>query len=117
MDIRVFYSMNSDIHFIRETVFMKEQGFQNEFDEIDEHCTFVVLYIEDMPVATCRFYEKEGKWYIGRVCTLKEFRGHSYGTLVMQVRASHFYETLGYKKTDIISDDEGVSHVLMYKEI
>lgn len=27
MDIRVFYSMNSDIHFIRETVFMKEQGF------------------------------------------------------------------------------------------
>ena len=32
MDIRVYYSMNSDIHFIRETVFMKEQGFQNEFD-------------------------------------------------------------------------------------
>ena len=33
-----------------------------------------------------------------------------------QVKASYFYETLGYKKTSQFHDDEGVPHILMYKK-
>ena len=34
---------------------MKEQGFENEFDEIDENAKFALLSIDGKAVGTCRF--------------------------------------------------------------
>jgi predicted GNAT family N-acyltransferase len=37
--------------------------------------------------------------------------------LSAQVRVKGFYEKLGYKMTGDVYDDEGVPHILMYKEL
>ena len=53
MDYRRFKELNNDIISIRKTVFEKEQGFQNEFDEVDQNCSHIVLYdraVKEQPV-------------------------------------------------------------------
>ena len=54
MIIQILNTINDDIKQIRTDVFMKEQGFENEFDEIDEKAKFVLLYIDGKAVGTCR---------------------------------------------------------------
>ena len=39
-----------------EAVFIKEQGFKDEFDEIDDFAKHVLLFDGDIPVGTCRFF-------------------------------------------------------------
>jgi len=36
--------LSEDVIRIRQTVFMEEQGFQNEFDEVDKTATHIVMY-------------------------------------------------------------------------
>ena len=53
MIIQILNTINDDIKQIRTDVFMKEQGFENEFDEIDETAKFVLLSIDGKAVGTC----------------------------------------------------------------
>ena len=41
---------------IREEVFMREQGFRHEFDEIDAKAVCLVLYEESKPMACGRYF-------------------------------------------------------------
>ena len=41
---------------IRIKIFVKEQGFQNEFDEIDPNAFHIVLFDKDKPIGTGRCY-------------------------------------------------------------
>ena len=42
---------------VRQKVFVDEQGFHNEFDDIDETATHIVMFDEDkIPIATCRIF-------------------------------------------------------------
>ncbi len=134
-ELKVYDLMHKDVKDIREHVFMDEQGFTIEFDAIDIYASYVVAYEFDVPVGTLRFFKQDDRYYIGRVCVEKAFRGRNIGSLLMkkaeeelkgktdkvyleaQVRAAHFYETLGYVKTNETHDDEGVPHVLMVKEL
>ena len=45
MNIRVYHTLPGDAVTIREEVFMKEQGFHDEFDETDRTAAHLVLYI------------------------------------------------------------------------
>ena len=135
MEIKIYDYLHQDVKNIREQVFIEEQGFNEEFDDIDQACFFLVVYENKLPLGTLRYFKENDKWYIGRVAVKKEARGKHLGSLLMdkaesllkhqtdkiyleaQVRASHFYKSLGYRKTDQTHDDEGVLHVLMYKEI
>ena len=58
MNIIVYEALPPEAAQIRETVFIKEQGFQNEFDGIDNHAKHLVLYHNEAPIATCRFFTK-----------------------------------------------------------
>jgi len=49
MIIQILNTINDDIKQIRTDVFMKEQGFENEFDEIDEK--LLVLFKERLEVS------------------------------------------------------------------
>ena len=72
---------------IRKTVFMLEQGFQNEFDEIDDRAVHFVLFHEnDIPAAACRvFWDAEMDSYIlGRLAVLKQFRGQNIGAAIVE---------------------------------
>ena len=141
MDLRIYLYNKpvSDIKALRTEVFIKEQGFENEFDEIDNKATHVLIYDGKVPVATGRLFSEDenGEEYIiGRVCVKKEYRDKKLGKRVImaleedarkiggrrvsvsaQCRVQGFYEALGYSATDDLHDDEGVPHVTMIKTI
>ena len=104
---------------IREEVFMKEQGFQVEFDDTDREAC-----------------QGEGVYAIGRVAVRKEGRGKQLGRAVMeameqkarqlgaksiqlsaQVQARGFYEKLGYRAYGQEYLDEHCPHIAMEKTL
>ena len=74
-----------DARLIRQSVFVEEQGFEYEFDDIDETALHLVLYDEnDNPCATGRlFFDDCMK--IGRIAVMKEYRGQSLGSEVIVI--------------------------------
>ncbi len=126
-----------DAYSIRKQVFMIEQGFQSEEDEIDNTCVHCVIYDQDKPVACGRYFsESENQMTVGRIAVLKEYRGQQLGNLVMkaiekniletstqvirlsaQVQAKSFYEKLGYECIGEEYLDEHCPHIMMIKKI
>ncbi|MGN0502915.1 MAG: GNAT family N-acetyltransferase [Ruminococcus sp.] len=136
IDFKVTDTLSEDEKMIRETVFIEEQNFKIEFDDIDEIATHIVMYLDTQPVGCCRLYKQENEYHIGRIAVLKPYRGKGYGEKILlhaesvakekgadtiklsaQVRASGFYEKLGYKKYGEIYFDEYCEHIAMKKEI
>ena len=135
--VKIYSGLHNDCKIIREAVFMAEQGFRNEFDEIDERAYHVVIYDGELPIATGRLFSGEnGCYIIGRIAVKKEYRGSSLGSRVVkelekqaeilnakcislsaQCRVQEFYKKLGYTATDDIHDDEGCPHITMKKDI
>lgn len=136
MYTKIFTTLPQEAKNIRIEVFMKEQGFENEFDEIDNLCHHIVAFDEGKPIGTCRFFKESNHYTIGRVAVLKEYRNQHIGNLLLksaekeikringdvivvhaQVRVSSFYEKQGYIQFGQIDDDEGVPHKWMKKKI
>ena len=136
IDFKVTNTLSEDEKYIRETVFMEEQKFKIEFDDTDDIATHIVMYLDNQPVGCCRLYKQENEYHIGRIAVLKPYRGKGYGEKILlnaervakekgadsislsaQVRASGFYEKLGYKKHGEIYFDEYCEHIAMKKYI
>lgn len=139
LNVRVYDSLQEEEKKIREDVFVKEQGFHDEFDERDQHCLHMILYKDHIPAGVCRFFEDEKEahtWIIGRVCVVKEYRKDHLGSVLLkyaeeeirkrggkkirlgaQERASAFYIKNGYHLTDERYMDEYCPHVMMEKNI
>ena len=134
MHIQQFHTLPSEAIAIREEVFMKEQGFQDEFDAIDASATHLVLFDNKTPVGTCRFYTEDGVYLIGRIAVIKSHRGKHLGATLLeaaeaairsdggtltrlhaQCRAQTFYEKQGYQAYGDIALDEGCPHIWMKK--
>ena len=84
MNVKVFDKIPDDAIYIRKTVFMQEQGFSNEFDEIDNYSNHLVLYDEEKAIATARYYVKDDEYIIGRIAVQKEYRGKHIGVEVLK---------------------------------
>lgn len=56
MDFKVYDYLSESAKFVRQTVFVEEQGFVNELDETDNIATHIVLYDEKKPAAACRIF-------------------------------------------------------------
>lgn len=128
---------NPEARTIRQAVFVEEQGFHNEFDEIDPDALHIVLWIDSEPAATGRTFPKEseaGVWTIGRVAVMKPYRKQGLGAEVVreleqaakacgaqlfslsaQLRAKGFYEAIGYRAHGETYLDEYCPHVTMTK--
>lgn len=138
MEIKKYIGLPDDARRIREKVFVEEQKFVDEFDETDKTAAHLVMYDGDQAVAICRYFysEEYGCHMIGRVAVDKSHRGMNLGSAIMkdaerrikeeggseialsaQCRAAHFYETLGYIKTDKEYYEEYCPHVLMKKTL
>lgn len=136
MVIQILDHITDEIKQIREDVFMKEQGFEAEFDAIDETAKFVLLSIDGKAVGTCRYFpgEEPSDAHIGRMAVRKLYRGQGLGAKIMlaaengirrdgfrscslsaQVQARPFYETLGYVAEGAEYLDEGCPHIMMRK--
>lgn len=110
-----YHYLCEDAKKIREDVFIKEQGFSNEFDETDKFATHLVFYEEETPIGVCRYFkgERNLEYVIGRIAVQKESRGKHFGkwiietaednirkeggkivTLSAQLRVQSFYEKM-----------------------
>lgn len=137
MIIKTFDKLPLEAKNIRETVFIKEQGFQSEYDDKDEISTHFVMYDSDnTPVATCRLFESDEKnlYILGRLAVLKEHRGNNLGRKMVeeaekyvlsrsgrgiilhaQCRAEDFYKKIGFSQFGEIGYEEGCPHIWMKK--
>ena len=136
--VSIYSELPDEARAIRKAVFVEEQGFQEEFDEIDNtEAAHLVGFVENEPVCTCRFFrdtDEESTFIIGRVAVMKTHRGQQLGAKILlaaedfirvmggiktklaaQVQAKGFYETLGYTAAGEVFDEEGCPHVWMYK--
>ena len=138
MIIKDYIYLPEEAKKIRSEVFVKEQGFYDEYDEFDDIAKHMVMYSNEEPISTCRIYynsEKES-YIIGRVAVLKEWRGKNIGRRILnaaeeyirenggksvmlsgQVRVAGFYEKLGYIKQGETYLDEGCPHIWMKKNL
>lgn len=129
-------SLPPEARAIREEVFVREQGFVNEFDDIDERAVHVVLYCGGEPAGTCRVFAEGGRAHIGRVAVRRALRGQGAGGMLLaaaeeaaremgfaaaalaaQVRARGFYEKVGYTACGAPFDEEGCPHILLQKRL
>ncbi len=132
MEIKVFEKLPIDAKKIRTQVFVYEQHFEKEFDDIDKIAMHLVMYDHKNPIATARFYycDEKKSYVVGRIAVQKEYRGQNLGSkvllytedciknaggcsiyLIAQVTASPFYRKLGYKEFGDIIYDEYCPHI------
>lgn len=84
MNAKTYTTLPQEAKDIRIKVFMKEQGFENEFDDIDQISSHIVVFDETKPVGTCRFFKENNHYTIGRVAVLKEYRNKHIGHLLLE---------------------------------
>ena len=64
MEIKTYDKLPKEAKDIRREVFVDEQGFKNEFDDIDNTAIHLVCYDKEKPIGTARiFYDEELKGY------------------------------------------------------
>lgn len=138
MVFQIYDFLSDDAKRIRESVFMEEQGFKNEFDDIDDFAIHIVLYEDKIPVATCRIFKEDDSqtYTLGRLAVMKPYRGKNIGTRMLkeaekiviqkngnaiklhaQCRVTDFYARVGYSSYGIIENDEGCPHIWMKKTL
>lgn len=123
----------------REAVFVVEQNCPyQETDEMDAHSWHLQLKVDGELAAYARVVEPGIKYSqpsIGRVLTIKKFRGQKLGEALMreaikfteetypgegikigaQVYLQRFYSALGFQATGDTYDEDGIMHIDMIK--
>lgn len=138
MKFKISNELLEDEKKIREEVFMREQGFTNEFDAIDDAATHIVLYKDGEPAGCCRVFPDRaaGAYHFGRLAVRKAYRGKEMGRDLMekameylssiggkriilsaQVQAKGFYMNFGFKPEGEEYLDEHCPHIRMVKEL
>jgi len=124
----------ADAYAVRRAVFIEEQGVSeaDEYDGTDAASIHLVIYDkEDTPISTGRVMITDD-FVIGRIATLKQYRGQGLGRGVMealidacvmmggerqilssQTHARTFYESLGFVAYGEEYEDAGIPHIAM----
>lgn len=86
MNFKVYSKLPAEAAKIRETVFVQEQGFREEFDTTDQFASHLVCYDRDLPIGTCRYFKDgaDGHFIIGRIAILKQYRGKNIGSFLLK---------------------------------
>ncbi len=137
LEIRVFHQLPVYAVDIRNEVFVKEQGFTEEFDTDDKRAIHLVGFVDNHSVATSRILRNEdGSFLIGRIAVRKNQRSNGFGAAIIkaseavirelggtkvlihsQLQAAPFYEKQGYFATGETDVEEGCPHCMMCKEL
>ena len=83
---KLFDYLPQEARDIRTEVFCEEQGFEEEFDSVDDTAVHVVAYADGEPAATGRIFTEDDETvrHIGRVAVRKKFRGFKIGDGIMK---------------------------------
>lgn len=137
MEIKVYEKLPVYAVDIRNEVFVKEQGFKEEFDSDDKNAIHIVGFIDGFSVATSRILKKsDGSYIIGRIAVRKANRKSGLGSEIIsaaedvirklggrkvfihsQQQAAGFYQKQGYLFTGETDFEEGCPHCMMSKDI
>ena len=136
MRIEVYDKVVDEARYIRETVFLQEQGFEKEYDEYDNVAKTIVIYDGDEAIATCRLYwdNEVNCHHMGRIAVLKHRRGEGLGAFIVtegekvikslggkevfisgQIQVAEFYKKLGYTQYGEVYMEENHPHVALMK--
>jgi predicted GNAT family N-acyltransferase len=117
IETRVYEGIIDSAMEIRQEVFVEEQGFEDEFDDIDRRATHIVLIDkynkEEKPITTCRVFQKEGSTEEAEKCVRK--KGGTSISLHSQCSAKGFYQKQGYEEYGKIENEQGCPHIWMKK--
>ncbi len=118
MNYKFYTALPPEAQDIRQKVFVEEQGFQHEFDTIDNSATHLLMFENNAAIATARFFNGKTKkeFIIGRIAVLPEYRNKHIGAEMLEIlqkkinelggdriilsaqcRVQPFYEKQGYK--------------------
>ena len=137
MEVKITKGITEDVKNLRIEVFVEEQNFQEEFDDMEDTSTHIAFYDDGKPVATCRFFPLDEETYkLGRIAVKNSCRGKQIGRFVLetaeaeikklggkvckigaQTRAQGFYEKCGYIPYGEIYKEEYCDHIMMKKEL
>jgi len=138
MNFKFYNTLPLEARNIRQQVFVTEQGFQQEFDNIDSIATHLVIFEGEVAVATARLFKgkTEKDFIVGRIAVLPEYRKQHLGAKIMellenkvqelggktiyllaQCRAQNFYEKQGYQAQGETTMDEACPHINMAKTL
>ncbi len=137
LEIKIFEKLPVFSVDIRNEVFVKEQGFVEEFDNDDKRALHLVGFIDGSSVATSRIIKNEdGSFLIGRIAVRKAYRKGGFGAKIIsaseavirklggntvfihaQQQAVPFYEKQGYILTGEADFEEGCPHQMMTKKL
>ena len=134
MEFKTYDKLQKEAKEIRVKVFVEEQGFQEEFDSVDNYATHVVAWDNGKAIATCRYFYQDGYYLIGRIAVIKEYRGAGLGGKILefvkeqieklggkeirihaQKRAEGFYLKHGYTSLGEVDYEEGCEHIWMMR--
>ena len=136
--VKIYAALPEEACYIRETVFVQEQGFADEFDKQDISATHFVLFVDAEPAAVCRVFweESRNQYILGRVAVMPQFRRMGLGAAIIssaeayvkeqggtslhlhaQCRITDFYEAIGYDQYGDVEDDQGCPHIWMRKTL
>ena len=132
--VKKYATLPEEACYIREAVFVEEQGFAEEFDKQDISATHFVLFVDGEPAAVCRVFQEDDQYIIGRIAVMPHFRRMGLGTAIIrsaeeyvleqggkalhlhaQCRITDFYEAIGYDQYGEVEDDQGCPHIWMRK--
>ena len=122
---------------IRIKVFVEEQGFFDDIDDMDAVATHLLAFENETPVGTCRVFTTDGKSFVmGRLAVLKDFRNCGIGAALLknaeecvkrlggsqvrihsQLQAKGFYEFCGYTVCGDVEEEQGHPHIWLKKDI
>ncbi|MEB3795594.1 MULTISPECIES: GNAT family N-acetyltransferase [Acinetobacter] len=123
--------LEKDAKYIREQVFIQEQGIasEDEWDDFDATAVHFMVYDKEQPIATARFLPQHS---VGRVAVLMPYRKQGIGKILMQhiidyarnqklpylklsaqTYVTAFYEALGFNVQGEVYQDCGIPHINM----
>jgi predicted GNAT family N-acyltransferase len=123
---------------IRQKVFVEEQGFKHEFDAIDNTATHLLVFENNVAIATARFFNGKTKkeFIIGRIAVLPKYRNKHIGAEMLEIlqkkinelggdiiilsaqcRVQPFYEKQGYKAQGQTYLEDFCKHIKMVKTL
>lgn len=123
--------LGQDAKYIREQVFIQEQGIapEDEWDDLDTIVLHFIVYDKEQPIATARLLPQHS---VGRVAVLMPYRKQGIGKILMQhiidyarrhklpylklsaqTYVTAFYEALGFKVQGEVYQDCGIPHIDM----
>ncbi len=138
MTTEIYDTLPEEAKMIRKKVFIEEQGFQNELDQIDSASFHIVMYNDNgEPIATCRVFPgEEDTFLMGRLAVIREYRGRNIGASMIreaeklvlakkgrkillhaQCRVKDFYKKQGFSEYGNVEEEEGCPHIWMEKQL